>query len=75
MICIVCRQAETFDGFTHVVFERGEFRLIVNGVPARVCQSCGEAYLQQAVAEHLLRFARGMSEAGPLDTQCEYSAL
>ena len=75
MICLVCRQAETFDGFTIVRFERGEFRLSVKGVPARVCPGCGEAYLQQDVAEHLLRFAREMSEAGPLDTQCEYSAL
>jgi YgiT-type zinc finger domain-containing protein len=75
MICLVCRQAETFDGFTIVVFERGEFRLIVKDVPARVCHNCGEAYMQQAVAEHLLRLAREMSEAGPLDTQCEYSAL
>ena len=75
MICLICRQAETFDGFTMIMFERGEFKLIVNSVPARVCPSCGEAYMDQAVAEQLLRIAGQRSEAGILDSQCEYSTL
>ena len=73
MICLICRQAETVDGLTLVTFERGEFRLLVTRVPARVCPSCGEAYLDQAVAEHLLQIARQKSEAGILDSQYEYS--
>lgn len=75
MTCLICGQAETVDGFTIVTFERGELRLIMKGVPARVCPTCGEAYVEQAVAEHLLRFARQVSEAGLLDTQWEYSTL
>jgi YgiT-type zinc finger domain-containing protein len=75
MICLICRQAETVDGLTSVAFERGEFRLTVNNVPAHVCPSCGEAYVEEAIAEQLLSFARQRSEAGMFDTQCEYSTL
>jgi len=75
MICLICRQAEIIDGLTTVTFERGEFRLIVKGVPARVCPSCGEAFLEEAIAEQILVFARQKSETGNLDTQCEYRTL
>jgi YgiT-type zinc finger domain-containing protein len=73
MICIICRQAEIVDGFTIVKLERGEFRLIVNGVPARVCLGCGEAYAEEVVMEQLFSFARQRQAAGILDSQCEYA--
>jgi len=75
MICLLCRKAETVDGFTNIEFERGEFRLIVRSVPARICPGCGEAYVEEAVAEKLLSSARQSSEAGLLDTQCEFGSL
>ena len=75
MICLMCRQAEPIGGFTSVRFERGEFMLVMNGVPARVCPNCGEAYLEAAVAEQVLSFARQQLGAGTLDAQCEYSTL
>jgi YgiT-type zinc finger domain-containing protein len=71
----MCRQVETLDGRTAVMFGRGEFRLLVNSVPAHVCPNCGEAYLEEETAEQLLRIARETSEAGILDVQCEYSAF
>jgi YgiT-type zinc finger domain-containing protein len=75
MTCLICRQAEIVDGFTFVAFERGEFKLIVKGVPARVCPSCGEAYVEEATAARLLTIARQRDEAGSVDTQSEYSPL
>jgi YgiT-type zinc finger domain-containing protein len=75
MICVICRQAEIVDGLTIVRFEHDEFRLLVKSVPAQVCPSCGEAYLEEAIAEQLLQIARQKSEAGILNTQCEYDAL
>lgn len=75
MICLICRQAETMAGLTSVLLERGEFRLRVVRVPARVCPYCGEAYLEQAVAEQVLSLARQGLEAGIPDTQCEYRVL
>ena len=73
MICLICRQAETADGLTSVNFERGEMRLIVSGVPARVCPGCGEAYLHEDVAVRLLQEANEMSEAGMREGVIEYS--
>ena len=72
MICLICRQVETVDGLTTVLFERGEFRMVVNSVPARVCPGCKEAYVEEDVAERLLRDAQEMSRAGMLDVVCEY---
>lgn len=75
MICLICRQTEIVDGVTFVVFERGEFKLIVKSVPARVCPGCGEAYVEKAIAEKLLNSARQKYEAGIIDIQSEYGTL
>jgi YgiT-type zinc finger domain-containing protein len=72
MICLICRQAETVDGLTSVHFERGEMRLIVKDVPARICPSCGEAYVEEEVAVRLLRGAEEMSKAGMLEVVRSY---
>jgi YgiT-type zinc finger domain-containing protein len=74
MICLICRQAETVGGFTSVTFERDEMRLVVNNVPARVCPSCGDAYVEEDVAVRLLREADEMSAAGEVDSVLEYHA-
>ena len=73
MICLVCRQGETTDGLTSVNFVRGETRLIVRSVPARVCPSCGEAYVHEDVVVRLLRDAKKISEAGIKDDVIEYN--
>ncbi len=75
MICLICRQAETVDGLTSVHFERGEMRLVVNHVPARLCPSCGEAYVEEQVAVSLLREAEAMSAAGEMESVLEYKLI
>ena len=75
MICVICRQAETMDGQTLVMFERGEFRLRVNSVPARVCPNCSETYVEASVAGQLLQMARQTFEVGILDVQREYGSF
>ena len=75
MICLICRQAEIVNGFTSISFERGEIKLVVSSVPARVCPGCGEAYVDQAVAVQLLREAKKISEAGTLNDVIEYNHL
>ena len=75
MICLLCRQAESVDGVTSVLFERGEMKLTVNHVPARVCPSCGEAYVEEDVALRLLQGAEELSAAGELDAVNEYNEL
>jgi YgiT-type zinc finger domain-containing protein len=73
MNCLVCRQAELVDGFTSVILERGEMRLVVNQVPARVCPNCGEAYVEEDIVVRLLREAEEVSTAGIIESEIEYS--
>jgi len=73
MICLICRQAETIDGLTTIHFERGEMKLTVNNVPARVCPSCEEAYVDEDVAVQLLQDAEEMSKAGVMENVIEYN--
>ena len=73
MNCLICRQAEIVDGLTSVNFKRDEMRLVVNKVPARVCPSCGEAYVEEDVAVRLLQDAEEMSRSGMMDDVIEYT--
>lgn len=72
MICPICRQAEIVDGLTSIPFGRGEFKLVVNNVPAHVCLSCGEAYVDEYVAIRLIEGAQKMYRAGMLEITVEY---
>jgi YgiT-type zinc finger domain-containing protein len=74
MICVICRQAEIIEGFTAIKFERGEMHLVINNVPARICPSCGEAFVGEDVAKRLLHMGMEMSEVGRLEAHCEYRA-
>lgn len=75
MICLICRQAEIVEDFMSVKFERGEFRLAVGSVPARVCPSCGEAYVAEGVAVHLLQRAEEICKEGMLEEVIDYERL
>ena len=57
MKCYVCKQAETLPGTTTVTLERGGRTLVYRGVPAQVCQNCGEAYVDEQVSAQLLESA------------------
>jgi YgiT-type zinc finger domain-containing protein len=72
MICLICRQAEIVEKFTSVKFERSEFRLVVSGVPARVCPSCEEAYVDEETAAQLLREADDLFQTGMREQEIEY---
>jgi YgiT-type zinc finger domain-containing protein len=73
MNCLICRQAELIGGLTSVHFERGEMKYLIIHVPARVCPSCGEAYVDEDVAQTLLVQAAEISETGVLECVAEYN--
>ena len=75
MNCIICRQADFIDGLTSVPFERDEFRLLINNVPAQVCPNCGEALVEEGVGIQLLRFGEEMLNAGVVEDVREYSEV
>jgi len=75
MICLICRQADVIYGLTSITFERDEMRLVINKVPANICPSCGEAYVDEDVAMQLLQDAEEMSAAGAMDDVMEYNKV
>ena len=75
MICLICNQAGVYDGVTSVMFERRESSFIVRNVPARICPSCGEAYVEEKVAEQLLNGAEMMSLEGMDKISIEYASI
>lgn len=64
MKCVVCKTGETVDGTTTVTIERESTVLVMRGVPARVCGTCGEAYVSGAVTDEILRCAEEMHRQG-----------
>ncbi len=64
MKCVVCRNGETRPGKATVTLERGELTLVVKGVPARICENCGEEYAEEAEASRLLDAAEQAAQAG-----------
>lgn len=57
MNCIVCHHGQTRPGTTTVTFHRDGQTVVVNEVPADVCENCGEAYVAEDVTEQVLAIA------------------
>lgn len=72
MICLICRQAEIIEGFTSIPFERDEFRLLINHVPAHICPNCREALVDEDVAIRLLSEAEEIMNEGVIEDVHEY---
>lgn len=53
MNCTICKAGETGAGTTTVTLDRGDSTLVFQHVPAQVCQTCGEAYVDDDVSERL----------------------
>jgi len=64
MTCIICHQGQARPGTTTVTFSRDGFTLVVQNVPADVCENCGEAYVDEATTEELLHLARELRQPG-----------
>jgi YgiT-type zinc finger domain-containing protein len=44
-------------GKVTVTLQRGETTVIIKGVPAEVCENCGEYYLEENISEQVLCMA------------------
>jgi len=64
MTCAICRNGETRPGSVTVTLERDGTTLIVRGVPAEVCENCGEEYVEDSAAVKLLETADEAARAG-----------
>jgi YgiT-type zinc finger domain-containing protein len=51
MICLVCKHNHFTNGTTILPIERGKAILLITDIPARVCENCGETYLDEETAQ------------------------
>jgi len=57
MKCVICRQGKSQPGTATLVLGRDGRAVVVKHVPARVCENCGEEYVDQAAAAAALNIA------------------
>ena len=64
MKCFICKQGETHSGTATVTLTREQLTLVVKGVPAQVCTSCGEEYVASDITSQLLKAAEDAASSG-----------
>ena len=64
MKCPICRTGTTYPGTATVTLERDGLTLVVRGVPAEVCDNCGEEFVSEGDAGRLLRDAEDAARHG-----------
>jgi YgiT-type zinc finger domain-containing protein len=64
MICKLCELGETAPGTTTITLDRDNTVVVIKGVPAEVCQNCGEAYLSESVTERVTKWANQAAARG-----------
>jgi YgiT-type zinc finger domain-containing protein len=64
MNCVLCRNGTLMPGTADKVLSRAGVTVVVQDVPAEICDNCGEKYFSEDVTRHLLRLAREAVAAG-----------
>ncbi len=62
--CVICKQGKTGPDKVTVTLQRGETTIVFKKVPADVCDSCGEYYLEEQITEQLLDRAESAVKNG-----------
>ena len=53
MKCLVCKHNRFKKGTTVLPIERGNAILLITDILARVCENCGETYLDEEIAQEV----------------------
>ncbi|MBX7134551.1 MAG: type II toxin-antitoxin system MqsA family antitoxin [Fimbriimonadaceae bacterium] len=64
MTCLICKNGQTVAGMTTITLERGQTTIVFKGVPAQVCETCGEVYVNGDDSQKLLDAANAAALAG-----------
>ena len=75
MKCLICKVGETEPGRASIYFEDGGKGILVEDVPAHVCNACGEARLDAAVAENVRHSAEAAWDSGLRIEAIQYAAI
>jgi len=57
MICVICKTGVYKYGYTTVVLTKDDSAVIIKGVPAQVCDQCGEYILSSEISKKVLAIA------------------
>jgi YgiT-type zinc finger domain-containing protein len=75
MKCPICKFGEMKVGFTQVVLTRGNATVIFRNVPAKICDDCGEYYLDEEIAQDVYNRAEKCFSSGQEVAIMEYKQL
>jgi YgiT-type zinc finger domain-containing protein len=64
MKCVICKNGSTNPGKVNPVLQRNGCTIIFKGVPADVCENCGEYYLNEDVTNEILSRAEEAIKKG-----------
>jgi len=64
MKCAICKHGELGPGKTTVTLERDGMTIVFKGVPASVCQTCQEGYVDRSTAAALLDAVEEAAKTG-----------
>ena len=64
MICPICKCGDTRPGFASVTLERDAMTLLFKSVPAQVCDTCGEEFIDETTSANLLSAAEAAARDG-----------
>ncbi len=64
MKCVICKHGNTRAGTATVTLTRESLTLVVRGVPAQVCENCGEEFVDEHTSAQLLATAEEAAKEG-----------
>lgn len=62
--CRLCGDGHTHPGQTTLTLERGSATIVVRGIPAEICDACGEALIDSAILREMHAHADAAIAAG-----------
>lgn len=62
--CVICQYGDTEAGTTTVTLTRGETTVVIRDVPAQICTTCGEEYVDAETGKRLAQIAEAAVNEG-----------
>lgn len=64
MTCIVCKKGSTQPGKVTFTVDKGSTVVVIRDVPAEVCSTCGEEYIDTATMKDVEKLVDSAQKAG-----------
>ena len=64
MTCIVCKKGDTQNGTTTVSIDKGTSIVVIRDVPAEICSTCGEEYIDAKTMKDVEKLVSAAQKAG-----------